>query len=144
MTFFSLLQAEDNRIPYLTKALNRIQERLLKAPGHLELEFFSQVNFIGLFVHKDYYDFLEDIVATYAEEIRKVGKSLSIFLIYIVLSLLYFHFFFRCVVCVFLSYSEYSSQHNHVIIQVLYKSKTLTNQVLPEIQLELELIKCVL
>lgn len=73
ITLCHFFKAEHNRIPYLTKALNRIQEKLLKAPGHLELEFFSQVNFIGLFVHKDYYDFLEDIVAMYAEEIRKVG-----------------------------------------------------------------------
>uniref|UniRef100_A0A0L8HLA2 SH3 domain-containing protein n=1 Tax=Octopus bimaculoides TaxID=37653 RepID=A0A0L8HLA2_OCTBM len=71
ITLCHFFKAEDSKIPYLTKALNKLQEKLLKAPGHLELEFFSQVNFIGLLVQKCYYDFLEEIVADYAEEIRK-------------------------------------------------------------------------
>ena len=110
----------------------------MKAPGHLELEFFSQVNFIGLFVHKDYYDFLEDIVATYAEEIRKVGKSLSTFLFLYTLFTL-FHVFFpphpNCAsiwiqVCFYtcISYLEYTSRQNlckiNFIVQV-YPTKEI-------------------
>ncbi|XP_036359529.1 protein UBASH3A homolog isoform X2 [Octopus sinensis] len=77
ITLCHFFKAEDSKIPYLTKALNKLQEKLLKAPGHLELEFFSQVNFIGLLVQKCYYDFLEEIVADYAEEIRKVGVTMD-------------------------------------------------------------------
>ena len=78
MDFIELyIQCDDNKVEVLSKAMTLMEEKLSHCPGKLHLDFFSQVNFIGLFVKDQHYDFLMNITDEFSAEIRKSGKIMT-------------------------------------------------------------------
>ncbi|XP_071093351.1 ubiquitin-associated and SH3 domain-containing protein B-like isoform X1 [Haliotis cracherodii] len=73
ITLTNMFKAEDNKVSYLTKCLSRLEDKLNKAPGKLTLDFFAQKSFIGLFVSGPYFQYLQDVVTQFSEEVRKAG-----------------------------------------------------------------------
>lgn len=66
-------QCDDNKVHVLSEAMAKMEEKLSQCPGKLQLDFFSQVNFIGLFIRDQHYDFLMKIADDFSAEIRKSG-----------------------------------------------------------------------
>lgn len=57
-----------------------LEKKLCQAPENLKLDFFSQMNFIGLFVKENMYDFLQDCVSVFSKELSKGGEVLNVFI----------------------------------------------------------------
>ena len=65
---------EDSRVGITKQALKKLEQSLDNPPGRLKLDYFSQSNFIGLFVPEDYYKYLTGVTAQFVAELKKSGK----------------------------------------------------------------------
>lgn len=70
-----LLKAEDKDVGFLSETFLKLENKLRQAPDALKLDFFSQMNFIGLFVKEGMYDFLQDCVSIFCRELSKQGNG---------------------------------------------------------------------
>ena len=73
-TTLIVLQVEDSKVGVVKQALKKLQHMLDRPPGKLKLDFFSQSNFIGLFVQQDYYKYLTDVTTLFVTELKKSSK----------------------------------------------------------------------
>ena len=67
-------QVEDSKTGVVKQVLKKLQPLLDKPPGKLKLDYFSQSNFIGLFVQQDYYKFLIDVTTQFVTELKKHSR----------------------------------------------------------------------
>jgi hypothetical protein len=72
------LQVENSKTHVVKEAMKNIEHYLLNTPGPLKLDFFSQTNFIGLFVQDDYYRYLSELVKIFAKDCKAYGRFLSV------------------------------------------------------------------
>ncbi|XP_076108765.1 ubiquitin-associated and SH3 domain-containing protein B-like [Mytilus galloprovincialis] len=77
VTLCPFFKCDDNKVHVLSEAMAKMEEKLSQCPGKLQLDFFSQVNFIGLFIRDQHYDFLMKIADDFSAEIRKSGVNLE-------------------------------------------------------------------
>ena len=68
---------EDSRVGITKQALKKLEQSLDNPPGRLKLDYFSQSNFIGLFVQEDYYKYLTGVTAQFVAELKKSGKTVN-------------------------------------------------------------------
>lgn len=71
MTLCRFFEVEDSKTGVVKQVLKKLQPLLDKPPGKLKLDYFSQSNFIGLFVQQDYYKFLIDVTTQFVTELKK-------------------------------------------------------------------------
>lgn len=70
-------QADDNLVSSLSHALRNVGEKVLKSsPKELPLEYFSSVNFIGMFVGEACAAFLKDTTNLFSAEVKRFGLLL--------------------------------------------------------------------
>ena len=72
-----VLQVEDSKAGVVKQALKKLQHLLDRPPGKLKLDYFSQSNFIGLFVQSDYYKYLTEVTTLFVTELKKSSKWTS-------------------------------------------------------------------
>ncbi|XP_021362190.1 ubiquitin-associated and SH3 domain-containing protein B-like [Mizuhopecten yessoensis] len=73
ITLCPFFTVEDCKVHEVTSAVQKLQTKLRQAPDRMKLDFFSQVNFIGLFVQEDFYRFLSDVTNQVGDELNKSG-----------------------------------------------------------------------
>lgn len=66
-----LLQVEDKDVGFLSEIFLKLENKFRQVLDVLKLDFFSQMNFIGLFVKEGMYDFLQDCVFIFCRELSK-------------------------------------------------------------------------
>lgn len=69
-----MLQVDDSHVSVVSEAMKTLEPKLNRSPGKMKLDFFSQTNFIGLFVLEEYYHYLTDIVSTLSSALKKDGN----------------------------------------------------------------------
>ena len=72
-TLIIALKVEDHKAGIVRQALKKLQYMLDRPPGKLKLDFFSQSNFIGLFVQEAYYKYLTEVTSHFVTEVKKSG-----------------------------------------------------------------------
>lgn len=77
ITMCPFFAAEDKDVGFLSETFLKLENKLRQAPDALKLDFFSQMNFIGLFVKEGMYDFLQDCVSIFCRELSKQGIKLE-------------------------------------------------------------------
>ncbi|KAL3856218.1 hypothetical protein ACJMK2_010995 [Sinanodonta woodiana] len=77
ITLTPFFTVEDSKVSVLKHALNKAESVLKQAPGSLQLDFFSQNNFIGLFVPDTYFRYLSEVVSQFSAELKKAGISME-------------------------------------------------------------------
>ncbi|XP_033747636.1 protein UBASH3A homolog [Pecten maximus] len=73
ITLCPFFTVEDSKVHDVTCAVLKMATKLRQTPGKMKLDFFSQINFIGLFVQEDFYKFLSDITNQVGEELNRTG-----------------------------------------------------------------------
>ncbi|XP_060063895.1 ubiquitin-associated and SH3 domain-containing protein B-like [Ylistrum balloti] len=73
ITLCPFFTVEDAKTHDVTCAVLKLETKLRQAPGKLKLDFFSQMNFIGLFLQEDFYRYLSDITNQVGEELKNSG-----------------------------------------------------------------------
>ena len=58
---------------------HKVVDKVTMEPHKLDLDYFASDNFIGLFLFEEGEKFLKKIVTELAEEAKKIGKSLCLF-----------------------------------------------------------------
>lgn len=71
MTLCRFFTVEDHKAGIVKQALKKLQYMLDRPPGKLKLDFFSQSNFIGLFVQEAYYKYLTEVTSHFVTEVKK-------------------------------------------------------------------------
>ena len=71
---------EDSQVSFLIDCFSRLEERLNRAPGKLNLEFFTKQSFIGLFVseNSEHFRFLSETVLQFGKEVAQRGKTIKL------------------------------------------------------------------
>ncbi|KAL4223676.1 Ubiquitin-associated and SH3 domain-containing protein B [Mactra antiquata] len=73
ITLCRFFNVEDSKTGVVKEAMKNLVPYLANNPGQLTLEFFSQTNFIGLFVQENYYKYLSELVTLFAKECKSHG-----------------------------------------------------------------------
>lgn len=83
--FFFVRQVENSKTNAVREVMKNLAPYLINNPGPLKLDFFSQTNFIGLFVKDDYYRYLSELVNIFAKDCKAYGKPGFLVCIYLFL-----------------------------------------------------------
>ncbi|KAK3084423.1 hypothetical protein FSP39_013314 [Pinctada imbricata] len=74
ITLSPFFKAPNSKVEALSKAFANLDHMMHNAPCKLEFDFFSQINFIGLFAKEGMYQYLLDIVSHFSKEAQKYGN----------------------------------------------------------------------
>ncbi|KAL5015785.1 hypothetical protein ScPMuIL_005374 [Solemya velum] len=77
ITLCPFFVAPDSKVTALSEAFSKLASKLKNSPGKLILDFFSQMNFIGLFVGEAYYNFLTNVITDFANDLKKHGINVE-------------------------------------------------------------------
>ena len=69
------MQVPNNKTDVIKRALRSLEEKLRNPPGKLQLDFFSQPNYIGLFLCETYYKYFKDILIQFSQEVKQHGRA---------------------------------------------------------------------
>ncbi|XP_041379415.1 protein UBASH3A homolog [Gigantopelta aegis] len=80
ITLCSFFKAEDTQVSFLTDCFTKLEARLNKAPGKLNLDFFTNPSFIGLFLseNSEHFRFLSETVLHFGKEVAPFGITVGL------------------------------------------------------------------
>ncbi|XP_062590961.1 ecdysteroid-phosphate phosphatase-like [Saccostrea cucullata] len=77
ITMCPFFTVDDKDVGFLSESFVKLENKLRRAPDTLKLDFFSQMNFIGLFVKDTMYEFLQECVSMFSKELAKGGVKVE-------------------------------------------------------------------
>ncbi|KAH3887013.1 protein UBASH3A homolog [Dreissena polymorpha] len=77
VTLCPFFTAEDSKSQLVAQALQVLSIYLESCPGQLKMDFFSQNNFIGLFMQDKFYKYFAELVSVFGNECKKHGITVE-------------------------------------------------------------------